>query len=115
MFFLRCGWDASNPSDSWFSSFSAEKLSKNSAKSSWRSVDIHYLRKFDQANCGGELRIFHRRCYAPGRLCMCKICRYFEDFRRKMIDPAQQTAPASDEDARAQITEIWFLFESALE
>src|SRR5438045_3781832 len=102
-------------SDLWFSSFSAEKLSKNSAESSWRSVGMHYLREFDQANCRRELRIFHRRCYSPRCLRMCKICWDFENFRREMIDPAQETAPASDEDACPQITEVWFLFESALE
>src|SRR6266853_6913913 len=76
---------------------------------------MHYLREFDQANCRGELRIFHRRCYSPRCLRMCKICWDFENFRREMIDPAQETAPAGDEDACPQITEVWFLFESALE
>ena len=98
-----------------FSSFSAEKFSKNPAKPSRRPLGVHHLRELDQANRGRELRIFHCGRHTPCGLRVCQICWYFENVRREMIDSAQKTAAASDENAGAQIAEVRFLFQSALE
>ena len=76
---------------------------------------MHHLRELDQANRGRELRIFHCGRHTPSRLRVCEIGRYFENLLREMIDSAQKTTAASDENAGAQIAEIRFLFESAFE
>src|SRR6516225_3277026 len=104
-------WDV----DAFSSSFSAEKFSKNPGKSSSRAVGMHHLSELDQANCSRELRIFHRGRYTPSRLRVRQVGRYFENLRSEMIDSAQKTAAASNENAGAQIAEIRFLFQSALE
>src|ERR1041384_4635451 len=97
------------------SSFSAEKSSKDPAKSSSGAIRVHHLREFHQPDCGRELGIFHRRCHAPCGLCMRQIGRYLENVRGEMIDSAQETAAASDENTGTEITKIRFLFESAFE
>src|SRR5215472_10070683 len=76
----------------WFSSFSAEKFSKNPAKSSSRSVGVHHLREFDQANGGRELGIFHCGCHTPCGLRVRQIGRYLENIRCEMINSAQKAA-----------------------
>ena len=101
--------------DASSSSFSAEKFSKNPAKSSSRPVGVHHLRELDQPNRGRELRIFHRGRHAPCGLRVCQIGGYFENVRCEMIDSAQKTAAPGDESASAEIAEIRFLFKSAFE
>ena len=76
---------------------------------------MHNLRELNQADRRGELGIFHRRRYAPGRLGVGQVGRYFKNFSGEMIDAAQNTASARNEDTGAEITEIRFFFESALE
>jgi hypothetical protein len=76
---------------------------------------MHDLRELDQPNRRGELGIFHCGRDTPCCLRVRQVGRYFEKFRREMIDAAQKTAAASNEDAGAQITEIRFLFESTFE
>src|SRR5215211_198868 len=98
-----------------FSSFSAEKFSTNPAKSSSRPVGVHHLREFDQANRGRKLRVFYCGRYTPGGRRVCQIGWYFENLRSEMIDSAEKTAAAGDENAGPEITEIRFFVESALE
>src|SRR6516225_6733372 len=97
------------------SSFSAEKSSKNPAKPSRWPVGVHHLRELDQANGCGELGIFDCGSHTPCGLCVCQICWYFENICREVIDAAQKTTATGDENARAEIAKIRFLFESALE
>src|SRR5213596_2878852 len=107
-------WRSSNL-QYWFSSFSAKNFSKNPPKPPRRPVGVHHLRELDQANCGRKLGIFHCGRHTPSRLRVCQIGRYFENLLCEMIDSVQKTAAASDENARAEIPEIRFLFESAFE
>jgi hypothetical protein len=76
---------------------------------------VHHLREFDQANCGRKLGIFHCGRYAPSGLRVCQIGWYFENLRREMIDSAEKTAAAGDENAGPEIAEIRFFVESALQ
>src|ERR671919_846860 len=99
----------------WLSSFSAEKFPKNPAKPSRRPVGVHHLRELDEADRGRELWIFHCGFHTPCGLRVCQIGRYFENVRREMIDSAQKTADAGDENACAEISKIRFLVEPALE
>src|SRR6185503_9356616 len=98
-----------------FSSFSAENFSKKPPKPPRRPVGVHHLRKLDQANCCRELGIFHCRRHTPCGLRVRQVGRYVENLRREMIDSVQKTAAAGNENAGAQIAEIRFFFESALE
>src|SRR4029077_12926072 len=76
---------------------------------------VHHLRELDQANRSRELRIFHCGRHTPCGLRVCQIGWYFENLRREMIDSAQKTAAAGDENAGPEIAEIRFFFESAFE
>ena len=76
---------------------------------------MHHLRELDQANGSRELGIFHRGRHTPCGLRVRQIGRCFENLRREMIDSIQKTAPASNENAGAQLAEIRFLFQSAFE
>jgi len=71
-----------------FSSFSAEKFSKNPAKPSSRSIGVHHLRELDQANCGRKLGVLNRGRHTPCGLRVCQICWYFKNVCREMIDSA---------------------------
>src|SRR5215211_5182959 len=97
------------------SSFSTEKSSKNPGESSSRPVGVHHLRELHQANRSRDLGIFDRERYTPCGLRVRKIGWYFENVRGEMIHSAQKTATAGNENAGAQIAEIRFLFETALE
>src|SRR5437016_11787103 len=97
------------------SSHSAEEPSKDSAKASRRPIRLHDLCEPDQADRCRELGVLHCGCYAPGGLRVREMRRYLKNFLCEMIDAAKKAATAGDENAGAEITEIWLLFKPAFE
>ena len=76
---------------------------------------MHHLGELDQTYRCGELGIFHCGRHTPCGLCVCQIGRYFENVCGEMIDSAQKTAAAGNENAGSEIAEVRFFFESAFE
>src|SRR6516225_3108093 len=97
----------------WGSSHSAEKPSKDSAKSSRWPIRMHHLCEPDQANRRRELRVLHCRCYAPSGLRVRDVRRHLENFLCEMIDTTKKAATAGNEDACAEIIEIGLFVQPA--
>src|SRR6516162_1837443 len=97
------------------SSLSAEESSKNSAEAAPRPVDLHGLCVFEQADRGRELRILGRRRQTRQCLRVGYMRRHFKNFACQMIDPIQQAAPTSDQDAGADVINERFFLNRALE
>src|SRR6202011_3563637 len=93
------------------SSHSAEKPSEDSANATPGPVDLHRLRVFEQADGGRKLRVVDRRGQSRQSLGVVQVRWHLKNFAGEVIDSADQTATAGDENSRADIIDERLLFD----
>src|SRR2546428_9236826 len=95
-------------------SYSVKNFPENPAEAAaWRMVDLYCLRIFDQSNRSRKLRIFESGCQARHHPGVGDTRRQFENFLSQMIDAAQVTASAGNENSFADVINERFFFELA--